>query len=221
MRKLLATFCAVTALAAAVVPEVSAADILCGYYDGRRVCTPIRRTGPAKPTTHPTMTARATPKTVKVGDSVKLWMGPKRGQNGFVSGEVVRFFDLYKGDTDEITGIRDSIKGGIARWSRQYLSLPGVDQTGVHHLCAMGERSGKLACVKVTVVWGSGSAPNDSYNGVGGDTYGGVVAVTTIAPPVASPTTPTTTAAPAPSTTVASGFAPPNAGGGFSAPVAG
>lgn len=218
MRKVLAiAWVTATALTLAT-PPVMAADVICGFYDGRRVCTAIRRTGPVKPTTHPTMTARATPKTVKVGDSVKLWMGPKRGQNGFISGELVRFFDLYKGDTDEITGIRDSIKGGIARWSRQYLSLPGVDQTGVHHLCAMGERSGKLACAKVTVVWGSGSAPDEAYRGVGGDTYGGVVAVTTTAPPVASPTT---TNPPAPSTTVASGFAPPSAGDGFSAPVAG
>lgn len=220
MRRLLLATCIATTLVATAIPPVSAANVICGSYEGQRVCTPIRRTGPTKPTTHKTMIARATPKTVKVGDSTKLWMGPKPGQNGFVSGELVRFFDIYQGKTSEITGIRDSIKGGIARWSRAYLSLPGVDQTGIHHLCAMGERSGKLACVKVTVVWGSGSAENDSYGGVGGDTYGGVVTATTVATPAPAPTT-TTPGATAPTTTVAGGFAPPSAGGGFGAPVAG
>jgi hypothetical protein len=132
----------------------------------------------------------------------------------------VRFFDIYNGKTSEITGIRDAIKGGIARWGRQYLSLPGVDQTGIHHLCAMGERSGKIACAKVTVVWGSGSAVDDPYKGVAGDEYKGVATDTTSAP---TPTTaaPTTTQAPAPSTTTAPFSAPSSGGGGFAPPVAG
>ncbi|MFZ9697143.1 MAG: hypothetical protein ACO3C5_05850 [Ilumatobacteraceae bacterium] len=211
MKKITVATITVAALAISASPA-SSADVICGVYYGPRVCTPIRRTGPAKPTTHPTMVARATPKRVEVGSSVKLWMGPKKGKNGFVSGELVRFFDIYKGKTSEITGVRDTIKGGIARWGREYLSMPGVDPTGVHHLCALGERSGKLACAKVTVVWGKGSAIDDSYGGVaGGDSYKGVES---------TPTTPapTTTPVPATSTTLASGFAPPAADGGFSTP---
>lgn len=216
----------------------SSADIICGFYYGFRVCTPIRRTGPEKPTTHPTMVAKAKPATVKVGESTSLWMGQKRGQNGFTSGEVVRFFDIYKGKTSEIIGIRDAIKGGIARWSREYLSMPGVDQTGIHHLCAMGERSGKIACVKINVVWGSGgTAVDDSYTGVAGDQYKGVTtdtpsattapaapATTAPAVPATTPTTaaPTTTRATSPATTSAPFSAPSSGGGGsFAPPVAG
>lgn len=231
---------AVVALGFEAAPA-SSADIICGFYYGLRVCTPIRRTGPAKPTTHPTMVAKAKPATVKVGDSTSLWMGQKRGQNGFMSGEVVRFFDIYKGKTSEIIGIRDAIKGGIARWSREYLSMPGVDPTGIHHLCAMGERSGKLACVKVTVVWGSGTAVDDSYNGVAGDQYKGVATdtqppTTSAAPSVTTPSTaapniaPTTTPSTAPpattsssSSTTSAPFSAPSSGGGgsFGPPVAG
>ena len=183
------------------------------------------------------MVARATPTTVKVGDSTSLWMGPKRGQNGFVSGEVVRFFDIYKGKTSEIIGVRDSIRGGIARWGREYLSMPGVDQTGVHHLCAMGERSGKLACVKINVVWGSGTAVDDSYKGVAGDQYKGVTTdtqpattigtttpaapATTVAPTTPATAAPTTTRAPSPATTSAPFSAPSSGGSGFAPPVAG
>lgn len=213
MKKILLFGLAATSLAIGT-ETAKAADVICGSYYGVRVCTPIRRTGPTRPTTHPTMTARATPTTVKVGGSVRLWMGPKRGQNGFTSGELVRFFDIYKGKTSEMIGIQDTIKGGIARWSREYLSMPGVDPTGIHHLCVMGERSGKLACVKVTVVWGSGTGADDSYGGVAGDEYKGVTTdsqpTTTVVP---IPTT-ASTVAPVPST-------PPTTSGGYSPPVAG
>lgn len=194
---------------AGVDASVSAEGILCGYYDGTRVCTPILRTGPKKPTTSKGMIARATPKSVEVGSSVKLWMGPTRGNNGFASGELVRFFDIYKARTSEMTGVQNTLKGGIARWSREYLSLPGVDPTGTHHLCGMGERTGKIACVRIEVIWG-GSGKSD-------DSYGGVAAYptsTTIA------STPATTTAPATTTTVG-GFTPPKSDGGFSAPSAG
>jgi hypothetical protein len=240
-KKSIISLLAVAVLGIEAAPA-SSADIICGFYYGFRVCTPIRRTGPVKPTTHPTMVAKAKPSTVKVGESTSLWMGQKRGQNGFTSGEVVRFFDIYKGKTSEITGIRDAIKGGIAHWSREYLSLPGVDQTGIHHLCAMGERSGKIACVKVNVVWGSGTAVDDSYTGVAGDQYKGVATET---PPAATvtttPATPATTATTTPPVTVApvttqapvttpaptssttsAPFSAPSAGGGgsFAPPVA-
>lgn len=221
MKKIAVATITVAALAISASP-VASADVICGLYYGTRVCTPIRRTGPAKPTTHPTMIARATPTSVEVGGSVRLWMGPKKGQNGFVSGELVRFFDIYKGKTSEITGIRDTIKGGIARWGREYLSMPGVDPTGVHHLCAMGERSGKLACAKVNVVWGKGSATGDSYGGVAGDdSYKGVESTPTTATPATPAPSPATTTVPVTSTTVANGFAPPAADGGFRAPSAG
>lgn len=234
-KKKIVALVAVVALGFEASPA-SSADIICGFYYGFRVCTPIRRTGPVKPTTHPTMVAKAKPSTVKVGESTSLWMGQKRGQNGFTSGEVVRFFDIYKGKTSEITGIRDAIKGGITRWSREYLSMPGVDQTGIHHLCAMGERSGKIACVKINVVWGSGTAVDDSYTGVAGDQYKGVTtdtqpAATVTTTPAAPATTvaatapvtaaPTTTRAPAPSTTSAPFSAPSSGGGSFAPPVAG
>ncbi len=234
-KKKIVALVAVVALGFEATPA-SSADIICGFYYGFRVCTPIRRTGPVKPTTHPTMVAKAKPSTVKVGESTSLWMGQKRGQNGFTSGEVVRFFDIYKGKTSEITGIRDAIKGGIARWSREYLSMPGVDQTGIHHLCAMGERSGKIACVKINVVWGSGTAVDDSYTGVAGDQYKGVTTDTqptaTVTTTPAAPATtvaatapvtaaPTTTRAPAPSTTSAPFSAPSSGGGSFAPPVAG
>lgn len=221
MKKQLIAFTIATASLTVGAQVAQSADIICGFYYGSRVCTPIRRGAPTKPTTHPTMVARATPKKVAVGSSVKLWMGPKRGQNGYVSGEVVRFFDVYKGKTSEMTGIRETIKGGVARWSREYLSLPGVDPTGIHHLCALGERSGKLACVKVEVIWGSGSATEDSYGGVGGDTYNGVGGEGSNSSPTTTVSAPTTTAKPPTSTTVAGGFAPPTADGGFSAPSSG
>jgi len=220
MRKLTATLVAVSALAIGAAPA-SAADYICGWYYGARVCTPILRTGPSRATTEASMVARATPKTVKVGSSTKLWMGPKRGQHGFVSGEIVRFFDIYKGKTSEMIGVQSTIKGGIARWGRTYLSMPGVDQTGVHHLCAMGERSRRLACVKITVVWGSGSAVDDSYGGVAGDDYKGVTTETK--PTTSSTTAPqaTVTSLPAATTTTNTAYSAPSAGEGFSAPVAG
>jgi len=197
-----------TSLAMPLLDEssASAGRFICGWYFGARVCTPILRTGPSKPTTSDGMIARATPKTVGVGEPVTLWMGPRPGKHGFDSREVVRYFDIYKGRTSEMTGVGETIKGGIARWKREWLSMPGVDPTGDHHLCAMGERTGRIACVKVVVAWTSSGTTTTVTTPA--------APANTAAPSVSSSTSSTT------STTTGS-FTPPKADDGFSVPKAG
>lgn len=152
LKRNLVAVCAGLCLALCVVTPTSATRI-CGTYYGTPSCIIINRGMPAKATTSKDMRITASTSQAKVGDIVTLTASGKAGHNGFSAGEFIRFFDLHNGHVSELTGGKFANRKGAITWSREFMKIIGIDETGVHDLCALGEGSGKVACARVTVSW--------------------------------------------------------------------
>lgn len=133
------------------------ANEICGDYLGRVVCVPVTRPEPKSPSTTKGMKATAKPATVPFSSSVTVTAGAAPGGRGYTKGELVRLYEFWEGDPTELTGTKFASAKGSITFSRQYLSLAGVDKDGERILCARGEKSGRMACVKVWVGARSGS----------------------------------------------------------------
>jgi len=137
---------------------------LCSSYFGVVSCYVVGEPPPERPTTQPGMRAVATPRRIGIDGSTLVIVGPaKNGGTGFIPGEVVRIYEFQNGKATEF---RASVKfadgTGTVRFSRGFLSLPGVDQSGRRILCARGERSLRIGCTGVTI--GNGVATKELPN---------------------------------------------------------
>lgn len=152
MRILKGALVAVVSIVALPVAPASATRI-CGTYEGYPTCIIINRGMPTKATTSKGMSISADASTVKVGDIVTVTAGGTKDKQGFSANEFIRFFDLHNGHVAELAGEKFATRRGSITWSREFMKIIGIDETGIHDLCALGEKSGKVACTRVTVTW--------------------------------------------------------------------
>ncbi|MEY3691187.1 MAG: hypothetical protein RJB57_842, partial [Actinomycetota bacterium] len=152
--------------------RVVRANEICGDYLGRVVCVPVTRPEPKAPSTTSGMKATANPATVPFSSSVTVTSGAAPGGRGYTKGELVRLYEFWEGDATELTGTKFASATGSITFSRQYLSLAGADKDGERILCARGEKSGRMACVKVWVGARSGSDTTAPAAGTPGGTSG-------------------------------------------------
>jgi len=152
MKKYVITVCVGFCAALCAVAPANATRI-CGTYYGVPSCIIINRGMPTKATTSKGMAITISRPEAKVGDIVTLTAGGKGGRHGFKPGEFIRFFDLHNGHVSELVGGKWATGKGSITWTREFMKIIGIDETGVHDLCALGEGSGKVACARVTVSW--------------------------------------------------------------------
>jgi hypothetical protein len=130
---------------------------ICGDYFGVRRCVVVTRPAPKTPRTDKGMQATADRTAIPFSSSVTVTAGKSPGGIGFTKGEVVRLYEFWQGKPTELTSVKFADRNGSVTFSREYLSLAGVDKDGYRTLCARGERSNRMACVKVWVGSGTGS----------------------------------------------------------------